>query len=185
MRIAIFGHSYVRDLQSLDQYQINLKNTRANLFYFSFPGACFKDFFCKEKRFKDIVSCAPNIVIVLLGGNDIKVTHDLNIVKEDCKTFFLLLKSILPNSKIIASQIEHRHLKYVNKHQSPKEDLYRKLANCYNRWLVRQLFKDKLLIINGFNKLSEETYFKSDGVHLNLKGLELLFDLIVKCVDTC
>ena len=151
--------------------------------YFSFPGYGFRNFLDGKHLIADLVTCAPDIVIILLGGNDIKIDVDLNIVKKDCEGFYLLLRSKLPKSFIIASQVEHRHLDVPNRHGTPSVDLYRKLANNFNKWLARQSFKDKILLLNGADKLSNPIFFRSDGIHLNQKGLSLVFDLILSCLE--
>ena len=184
MRIAIFGHSYIRDIQTLGHNKLTFGDTKVELNYFPFPGACFKDFVYNKEKLHDVILFAPDIIVVILGGNDIKVVKDLNVIKDDCKEFYILLKSVLPKAVIIASQIEHRHLRRINKYNTPTAELYRKLANCFNRWLVRQHFKDKLLIINGDQKLRNEKLFKSDGVHLNRQGLTLLFEWISNCISS-
>ena len=183
MRIAIFGHSYVRDLGTLGTNSINIRNSINELVYFSFPGACFNKFLHNTKLLNELVACKPDVVIVILGGNDIKVQTDLDIVKSDCQSFYLTLKSALPSVRIIASQIEHRHLETINRYGTPSATLFKKLANSFNRWLVRQPFKDKILILNGAEKLSDQKYFKADGTHLNIEGLSLLINLIVDCVE--
>lgn len=182
MKVLIFGHSYVRDLERLGHTELTIHNILLHFSYLSFPGARFVDFLHNPNFLDKAVSLKPDIILVILGGNDILTDVDLSEVKDNCRNFFHLLRSRLPETFVIASQIEFRHLREVNRHGSPAEDLYRKLANNFNNWLNKQKFKDKILIVNGVGKLSNASLFKLDGVHLNVHGLEVLFDLVVSAL---
>ena len=183
MKVLILGHSYVRDLERLGNREITVNNILVHLSYLSFPGFRFVDFLQSPKLLDKAISLFPDIILVILGGNDIRTDVDLSVVKDNCRDFFALLCSKFSGSFIIASQIEFRHLKKVNRHSSPAEDLFRKLANSFNNWLNKQKFKDKILIVNGVGKLSDASLFKADGVHLNIHGLEILFELIVSALS--
>ena len=182
MKISIFGHSYVRDLQQLGNEYISLGSERAFLNYFAFPGSSYHTFLLNPNLLSSLIDSAPDVLVVILGGNDLKVNIDLNDVKSDCASLFRLLREKLPNVYIIAAQVEIRHSNRVNRHGSPAADLYRKLAVNFNKWLARQSFKNKLLLVNGKNKLYERSFFREDGVHLNSQGLNLYFDLLKFCI---
>ena len=183
MRISIFGHSYVRDLQRLGHDTLTINGITAHLNFFAYPGFGFKDFLSNHRLFDNLIQGKPNIVVVLLGGNDIKVHVEVSSVKSDCEKFYRLLREKLPNVFIIASQIEFRHNPTVNRHGTPSADVYRRLAISFNKWLSRQPFKDKILLVNGENKLSDKRYFREDGVHLNIEGLKLFLSLISSCLS--
>lgn len=182
MKVSIFGHSYVRDLQRLGHESATINDVTATLKYYSFPGSGFKDFLSNGDLLNGLVQGKPDIVVVVLGGNDIKVDVDISNVKHDCERFYKLLREKLPNTFVIASQVEFRQLSVVNRHGTPKADLFKKLAISFNKWLCRQTFKDKILLVNGCNKLGDKSFFREDLVHLNLKGLKLLFSLIISCI---
>ena len=110
MRVALFGHSYVRDLQNyLDRNRLQLCDLRDGIFFqaetFGFPGATFARFVEEPNLLNDLVSFCPDIVCVVLGGNDLKTDYPLTNVRADCRRFYDLLKSRLPNCYIIAGQI--------------------------------------------------------------------------------
>ena len=96
-------------------------------------------------------------------------------------SFFAILRLRLPNSKFVVAHIEIRHLEKTNRHGTPPADLYKKLARNFNKWLDRQPFKYKILLVNGSSKLDDLKYFRSDGIHLNREGLDLLFQLLHNC----
>ena len=83
MGVAIFGHSYVRYLQQLGYSHLVYTNISVPVDYFSFPGFGFCNFILNPGLFDDLVSCKPDILIIFLGGNDIKVNVDINFVKRD------------------------------------------------------------------------------------------------------
>ena len=183
MSVAVFGHSYVRDLQQLGYSHLVYPNISVPINYFSFPGFGFHNFILNPGLLDNLVSCKPDIVIIFLGGNDIKVNVDINFVKRDCEQFYSILRLRLPKAIFVVSQVVLRHTVSVNRHGTPAFELFRKLANNFNKWVARQKFKDKLLLINGENKLSNVNFFRSDGVHLNKQGLELVFSLIHDCLS--
>lgn len=182
MRVCLFGHSYVRDLERLGNFSIYIENTLVSFKYFSFPGFRFRNFLENPSLLDNLISERPDIVVVILGGNDISVNIELKQVKGDCKDFFNLIRSKLSSTFVIASQIEFRHICQINRHGSPSEELYKKLANHFNNWLNKQRFKDKILIVNGGNKLCDINVFKRDGVHLNFEGLRIYFDLLLSAL---
>ena len=183
MKVLIFGHSYVRDLSQLGNRLVNVKELPVHFSYFSYPGFSFSDFLEKPHLLDCLIQEDPDIVVVVLGGNDLKVNVELVQVRENCENFFKLLREKVPRAYLVASQIETRHCETVNRHGSPSKELFKKLAVNFNKWLNKQTFKDKILIVNGDSKLGNCKYFKGDGVHLNSEGLKLYFDLIVDCLS--
>lgn len=183
MKVALFGHSYIRDLARLGFHNIKVSDDVVlDLRYFSFPGHTFADFLVDPSKFQEVIQFQPNIIVVYLGGNDIKVDVELQQVYSDCKKFYEYLRSRLPDTYIIASQIEARYGSTVNRHGSPEAAEFSRLANYFNKWLLKQSFKDRLLCIKGPNKLSNSALYR-DTVHLTRQGLHKLFD-IIKCVVT-
>ena len=180
VHVAIFGHSYVRDLSNLNRFLVSTgSGVDFRLHYFHHPGATFETFLKQPRRFDSLVDCNPRIVICLLGGNDIRTNVDLKIVYEHAKEFYKLLKSKLPKSLIVASQVEDRYLKSENRFGTPPEALFHKLANHLSRAIKNITHKDKLLMIRGRALLSNKRFFVTENVHLNQLGLNKLFDLIV------
>ena len=172
----------MRDLQRLGHDSLTINGITAHLNYFAYLGYGFKKILSNHRLFDNLIQGKPDIVVVLLGGNDIKVNVEISAVKSDCEKFYKLLREKLPSVFIVASQIEFRHSNTVNRHGTPAADVYRRLAISFNKWLSRQSFKDKILLVNGENKLSDKCYFREDGVHLNIEGLKLFFSLIASCL---
>ena len=180
MIVAIFGH-YVRDLENLGHSYFKFGDLSVPVRYFPFPGFCYNNFVVNPKLLDDLVCWKPDVMVIILGGNGIKEHVDLNVIKANCEKCFYILRLRLPNSYIVVSQIELRHLERVNRHGTPSSVLYKKLAVNFNKWLCRRKFKNKILLVNGETKLSKPSFFKSDDVHLNRRGLNLLFSLIISC----
>lgn len=119
----------------------------------------------------------PDFLIIILGGNDLKVNVELSLVYEDCARFYNILREFLPDSIIIASQIENRFYKCNNRFGSPSAETFDFMRRHFNRHLKNKPFKDCLLQIQGPNRLDSEDNFR-DGVHLNINGLTKYFDII-------
>lgn len=182
MKVGVIGHSYVRDLQRLDYSNLVYGDLKVPINYFAFPGFGYRNFILNPSLLDSLVEYHPEVTVIFLGGNDIKEQVDLNCVKSDCEKFFSILKLRLPDSKFVVSHVEIRHLEETNSHGTPSADLYKKLARNFNKWLDRQPFKYKTLLVNGASKLDNPKFFRSDRVHLNKKGLELLLELLYNCL---
>ena len=182
MRVALFGHSYVRDLKNhLDRNRLKLCDFRDGISFeaetFSFPGATFSSFINNPHLLNNLTSFCPDIVCVILGGNDLKTDYPLASVRKDCKQFYELLKSRIPHCYIIAGQIESRFHQISNRYKTPTEQIFSALANSFNCWLNRQSFKDRLLGLKGVSKLSNINFYR-DHTHLNALGLDRLIELV-------
>ena len=103
MKVSIFGHSYVRNLSRLGHDYLIIGGTTIHLGYFSYPGYGFQEFLSNPSLFDNLLQSKPDIMLVILGGNDIKVHVDLSEVKSHCEQFYRLLRDRLHNSFIIAS----------------------------------------------------------------------------------
>ena len=106
--VTIVGHSYVKDLANLGKFDIRIENNTFFLKFLPFPGATFCTFIDNPALFERIKETNPDFVIVILGGNDLKANIELSRIYDRCKSFYTTLRSYLPNSWIIASQIENR-----------------------------------------------------------------------------
>ena len=87
--------------------------------FLPFPGATFCTFIDNPALFERIKETNPDFVIVILGGNDLKANIELSHIYDRCKSFYTTLRSYLPNSWIIASQIENRFYHPQNRFGSP------------------------------------------------------------------
>ena len=177
--VAILGHSYVRDLKALNHSTIAVtENLQITLSYHFRCGGTFEAFL-NNSDFLDSVSLHPDIVLVYLGGNDVRIQTPLSVVYANCKRFYLTVKDRLPRALIVASQIESRYCTSVNRFGTPAAEEYSKLANYFDKWINRQSqFKDKLFMVKGANKLSNPEYYARDRIHLNASGIRRLFQLL-------
>ena len=100
MKIAILGHSYVRDLQQLGYSFLIFDDFKVPIEFFSFPGFCYRNFVLNPNLLDNLVHYNPEVTVVFLGGNDIKVNVDLNTVKADCEQFFCYFEIKIAQFKI-------------------------------------------------------------------------------------
>lgn len=106
MKVCVFGHSYVRDIATLGNNSVKIGNTNLDITYLPFPGATFSTFLNHKHLLRNLVNLDPEIVLVILGGNDIFNNIDTANLHKLCRLFYNLLRSLLPSSKIIASHLE-------------------------------------------------------------------------------
>ena len=193
MKALIIGHSYVRDLKSFSElhHQSRIKLPEGfdlHLFFSFVPGATFETYLNHPELLDASGNINPDIVVIILGGNDLRSDVSLSVVKNNCFHFFKLIKSKFPSSFIIGTQIESRFVEPGDKYErfgTPHTEAFSKLSVYYNSWLNKQKFKDRLVCIRGPNKLDNRSLYK-DSVHLNQQGLRKYFNLLRNCiVDTC
>ena len=180
MKVSIFGHSYVKELQSefsLGKISIP-EGVTFDVKYFSFPGATFKLFLENLHHLDSLVRYKPDFIIVILGGNDLRVDRELKEIYEDCTKFYELLREKLPDSYIIASQIENRFYWPGNIFNSPVGEHFDYLRRYFNKFLKNRKFKDCLLQVQGPQRLDKPQFYR-DGVHLNSEGLDRYLTFIV------
>ena len=176
-KLALFGHSYVRDLASLGESEIFVSGVRFCLNYFSVPGATFSTFASNPVHIENLKIYKPDYIIVVLGGNDLKIDVELSQIYEDCSVFYKNLREICPDSVIIASQIENRFYELDNRFNSPPAKTFDYLRRHFNRFLKNKPFKDFLLQVQGPNRLDKKENYR-DSVHLSHSGLRKYFAII-------
>ena len=189
MIVIIVGHSYVRDLYNQYIYSclnnLVINSERVEFKFVYYPGGKFSTFINNKELFNSIIDSSPDIIIVLLGGNDIATDVDLSIIKSDCTKFYSLLRDNFASTYIICAQIESRFLLRENRFKTPAVDKFYFLSNNFNNWLRNKSFKDRLLCIRGPGRLCNPNLYKADKIHLNHLGLNKLFDIIkVVLIDT-
>ena len=167
--VVVFGHSYVRDLSRQGITEFSMADNSFRLDYVSLPGANFCSFDHTD-HFEVVKSKKPDFVVVILGGNDLRVKTDLSKVYADCTRFYNTLRDFLPDSIIIASQIENRFYQDNNRFGCPPGKQFDYLRRHFNRFLKNKKFKDCLLQVQGPNRLDKEENYR-DGVHLSSVGL--------------
>lgn len=182
IKVLVFGHSYVRDLESLNCKHINIDQRPVDIEYLSFPGADYDTFIEKPTLLQKVSSHNPDFIVVILGGNSIK--RDLSNFElfHKCRTFYNLLRDTIPSTTIISAQVELRFYETPNRFGAPSLELYRKKRNELNKFLNRLKKKDYMLIIAGPGRLDHETYYK-DSVHLNKSGLRVYLAILKSTVS--
>ena len=192
--VLVLGHSYVRDLRR----SFSLVSESSN-FDFSFllqqfiyfhakPGSTFEQWNrnCWLETGKSCLTRDPQAIVVILGGNDFKPSHfaskgnPISPVLSSVQIFFANLKKQYPNSKLIFAKIEHRFYSNSGRHpDSPPLELFTR----YSKYLNLYVYRHKLCytFVHTNDKkfgITQEQFFKKDGVHLNRTGLERYWFLI-------
>ena len=179
MKVLIYGHSYVRDLNQKCQWENCLLVNQApvNIEY-CFRYFCGKDFefvLNKEGEFDVVAALQPDIIVVVFGGNSI-VNYKSN---EDIRTliwnFYQKLRESLPSATIIATQIEPRYCAPGNRHGAPAfEEFNRRrtvMNNYMNKTVKKAGFINNMVLLGSPEYLNHHQYF-GDGVHLKGIGLQ-------------
>ena len=174
--ITFFGRSYVRDLAKLGHKTLLIDNVQYKLEYIASPGATFQTFLREPAFFQRLQESEPDFTFVILGGNDLKMNINLQDIFDDCQVFYRMVKDYVPNSCIIASEIENRFYK-PNNRWGWKEGAFDVMRRRFNKWLQKKSFKHYLLKIQG--PLDHEENYR-DGVHLGDIGM----DRYCKILDT-
>ena len=90
LKVLIFGHSYVRDLKDFD---IHISRRGIEVVYEYFPGASFNTFIRDPSLIERAVTCHPDLVIVILGGNSIKDSIPKPSLFKICREFYATLRN--------------------------------------------------------------------------------------------
>ena len=185
MIALIIGHSYVRDLKSHSESLIANKLALVNggcieLKFICVNCATFNSFFRSPSVLSLMLEIKPDIICVILGGNDFKGGIELSAIKNTCIDFYAKIKSIFPGAIIVASQVEKRFVEAGDRYSRfgvPPPELFKKLSVYFNSWINKQKFKDRILCIRGKSKLDDIKFYR-DSVHLNNQGIAKYFDIL-------
>ena len=181
MKLLIFGHSYVRDLRNLNIFKFHFEDITIDIKYSFWPGASYKKFLDNPETLKSIVQYKPDITIVILGGNAILKSVGAYELQHQCRQFYKLLRCLIPDSLIIAAQVELRTYKPENRFGSPLPAEFKRKRNNLNTFLKRLKLVDNLLIIAGPGRLDNPIFYR-DGIHLNRRGLSIYFSILKSTV---
>ena len=165
-KVTFIGHSYVRDL-ARQNFEVLLRDTLVTPQYIAVPGGTFKTFLKNPHYFDTLRHTQPEIVVVLLGGNDIKSEAGLQKTFEECSQFYGILRESVPCSTIVASQVETRFYKPNNRFGCPTHHRFDQLRRRFNKFLERHIAHDVILEIEGY--LDDKNDYR-DGVHLSHPG---------------
>ena len=166
--ITFIGHSYVRDLAKLGHKTLLIDSVQYKLEYIASPGGTFQTFLRKPAFFQRLQASEPDFTFVILGGKDLKMNINLQDIFDDCQAFYRMVKDYIPNSCIIASEIENRFYK-PNNRWGWKEGAFDVMRRRFSNWLQKKSFKHYLLKIQG--PLDHEENYR-DGVHLGRIGMD-------------
>ena len=179
MKVSLLGHSYVRDLSELNVRVFELSpSLQLEVSYFSFPGARFSSFLNNLSCLDELIDGRPDIVVVILGGNDFQNNTLISDVTKQCSCFYKYLREKLPQTRLIATQVELRFYKPNNIYNCPEAATYKKVIGYFNKYLQKAKPADSLICILGPNRMSKESLYRSDGIHLNREGLNKLMQII-------
>ena len=178
-KVSFFGHSYIRDLEKLGNFEVTVDDRFSiECSYFYRPGGTARYFSENKRDLGPLLSSSPDVVVVFLGGNDLRLDWSIYDTISDYKSLISYLSSELPGMPIICSYIEHRFAPANNHFNTPDPIVYKSLARKFNNWLQRWKIPYRKFITWGTNRLENRDLFKRDGVHLNEQGLVLLWDLL-------
>lgn len=182
MKVLVFGHSYVRDLQNLGVKCMKYEQQTVEIDYKYFSGANYSTFLSDNSPLLQSIAHKPEVIVVILGGNSIsRDVTNFELFKQ-CRAFYKLLRDNLPHSRIIAAQIELRFYDTPNRFGAPGPEDFRKRRNGLNRFLQSLKLKDNLLIIAGPGRLDNKDYYR-DNVHLNHAGLRVYMSILKTTID--
>ena len=88
-----------------------------------------------------------------------------------------MLRNGLPNTTIIAAQLELRLYASNNRWNAPDSAEYLRRRNNLNTFLKKLILKDALMMVAGKNRIDCASYYRGE-VHLNRVGLIKYFDFI-------
>lgn len=176
MKVALLGHSYVRDLET---YSFSLPSSPIHTFrYFWKPGSCFDYWNSKPLQLFDCISYQPEIIYIVLGGNSIVASLPLHQTKRKALCLYEYLKTTLPSTLIVQCEIEDRYLVRSNSRGTPSHSDYHKLRRRLNLYLCKAKDTDFFCNIGGPGRLDDLKYYRGDRIHLNSLGLSKYWSCI-------
>lgn len=189
LKVLLLGHSYVRDLAETKPpiRSIVLNNGfRLNLSFFSIPGATIPELLLLNSYLPYIKDLQPDIIILVIGGNDLKHTIQFHELKNQFQELCLKLQNLPGIRLVVGTEVEQRWGPSV-----PNQSHWSKIVpyscwstvrNTINKHLKKFYYTDGFVWVVGPNKLNFEGYFDDDGVHLNVNGRLKYLELIGRSV---
>lgn len=179
INITLLGHSYIRDLKSLGHDNLVVQNCIFKFKYFYKPGATIGSYLSNRSLLEPIFINPPDILFVFLGGNDLRSDWNIHDIILNYKNLITIIKQRLSKSIIICSTIEPRFASARPRFHSLDPLAYKASARKFNNWLRGFRAPDCKFLTWGHNRLENKNLFKSDFVHLNKVGLEILWNLLI------
>ena len=182
MKLLIFGSSYCKYLSRYDKIRYHkIGKNLVKFEYEYFSGKSYEYFIDDPNKIDDVLSCKPDFVLVIFGGNSISTKRPKQQLLINCRTFYQLLnaklKAVNPCAKIIAHQLP---LRFVTngKYDTPDPETFRNLRNAVNEKVRKLPTKDYILLTASKNKLDNPNLY-CDRVHFNEDGLKIQLNCII------
>lgn len=183
VRLFILGHSYVRDLE--DKIKIrsfDLCNYKVVIQYFPLPGATFHRFIQRSDWKQHLLNFKADIVLVVLGGNDISKEISNSEIQGKFKELCQILHNLPRRLIILFSEIEKRRLpdqthSHLNRFDIPYLD-WTKRRRALNNYFNNSKLCHSLVRVAGKGRLDHPNCYKPDGVHLTKASLEKYLNFI-------
>lgn len=180
-RVTFIGHSYVRDLDERHT-ELEVRNKMFTAKYIAVPGGTFRTYLHNLHYFEALKNTRPDIVVVILGGNDLKSEAGLSRNFSECSQFYRILRETVPSAIIIGSQVETRFYKPNNRFGCPTHRTWDALRRQFNRFLHGLPYHDLILELEGH--LDSKGDYR-DGIHLSSRGFKTYIDLILMTLSYC
>ena len=124
--ILVIGHSWVRDLGRLwasasPSNKVFRENHTLRIKTYAKPGGTYLNFLSDFDGFEPLLKESPEVIVLLLGSNDIKVDVPLQTVKSHAIDLYKKIKEVAPNSKLYTVEIDNRLIVQTNRHGMPNE----------------------------------------------------------------
>ena len=188
MKILLFGHSYVRHLERLGNWDRELsltggKKVDCRFLFKSHPGKDYTYLLKNPQEFGIIREFNPDVIIVILGGNSIGSKHSNPEINDLASRFYSKLKEVVRSDCLkLAVQIEPRFVDAGNRFGTPEAEEFNRRRTVVNNYVNKKLKKyglvDGVIMLGSVNYLRDPKYF-SDGVHLNTEGLLMYKDAVI------
>ena len=129
MKALLLGHSYVRHLECLGNWNRELmlangEKVDCKFLFKSHPGKEYKYLLDNPQEFGIIRAINPDVIIVILGGNSLCDEHT-NIEINDLGSEFYKLKQVVRSDCLrLAVQIEPRFVDAGNRFGTPEAEAY-------------------------------------------------------------
>jgi len=174
IKVALLGHSYVKYLpQHMDSPFSNENGTEFHCNYFYRSGATFASMI-NDDILQEIREFHPDIILVIMGGNDIKDDVDNKKIYDRCLDFYKKIQEDVPAAAVIAAEVEMRFYEEGNNWGCPTEDTFNKRRRCLNKFVYKHCPIEDMMYLGGPGiGLNTRENFMDDGVHLNSAGLEI------------
>ena len=185
MKALLIGHSYVKDLFRLNIDKIDLlDHTSVDLHFKFLSGAKYRNFLDDLAWLTEAKNIKPDIIVAIIGGNDIVNSISMTELHDHCREFFRFLRFHFPSTRIIAAQVELRFYPSDNRFGCPSQAEYDLRRKSLNTFLKRLKTKDCILQVQGHGRLDDKNLYR-DEVHLNTVGLYRYFGFVKHTIQYC